>query len=139
LGPLGRGVWLSASNVPSLFVKTATLSTADGIRSATVNSRILRWTSVAVSVIALALAACLSTTPTATATTITIPDLTGQNAKIAEDKLEALGLTNVTLASATSKYTMVLAPQNWTVVSIEPAPGTAVSSTDTVIVKVTKP
>jgi beta-lactam-binding protein with PASTA domain len=65
--------------------------------------------------------------------------LTGQNAKIAEDKLEALGLNNVTLASATPKYTMVLAPQNWTVVSTEPAAGTSVSSGDSVVVKVTKP
>ena len=65
--------------------------------------------------------------------------MTGQNAKIAEDKLEALGLINVTLASANPKYTMVLAPENWKVVSIEPTPGTAVSSNDDVILKVTKP
>ncbi|MGO9155428.1 PASTA domain-containing protein [Mycobacterium sp.] len=70
---------------------------------------------------------------------ITIPDLTGQNAKIAEDKLEALGLTNVELASATSKYQNVFLPANWTVVGIEPAPGTTVNAGDTVVVKVTKP
>jgi beta-lactam-binding protein with PASTA domain len=87
----------------------------------------------------LTVGASVSTAATATATTITIPDLTGQNAKIAEDKLEKLGLTNVDFASATSKYTMVLAPQNWTVVSTEPPAGSTVSSSDTVILKVTKP
>ena len=102
-------------------------------------SKIVQLTSVALSAIALTVAAFGGTTPIATASSITIPDLTGQNAKIAEDKLEALGLTNVTLASANPKYTMVLAPENWKVVSIEPTPGTAVSSNDDVILKVTKP
>ena len=76
------------------------------------------------------------TTATAAAGSITISaDLTGQNANIAEDKLEALGLTNVTLSSANPKYTMVLLPEKWTVVSIEPAPGTTVSAADPVVVK----
>jgi len=74
-----------------------------------------------------------------TAAAITIPDLIGQNAKIAEDKLKALGFTNVELASATSKYQNVFVPANWTVVGIEPAPGTSVSPGDDVVVKVTKP
>jgi beta-lactam-binding protein with PASTA domain len=102
-------------------------------------SKIVQLASVALSAIALPVAAFGGTTPIATASSITIPDLTGQNAKIAEDKLEALGLTNVTLSSATTKYTMVLAPENWKVVSIEPTPGSAVSSNDDVILKVTKP
>ena len=102
-------------------------------------SKIVQSARVALFAIALSVAAFGGTAPTATASSITIPDLTGQNAKIAEDKLEALGLTNVTLASANPKYTMVLAPENWKVVSIEPTPGTAVSSNDDVIVKVTKP
>jgi beta-lactam-binding protein with PASTA domain len=95
--------------------------------------------SAAVFAIALTAGAYGSTTAIATASSITIPDLTGQNAKIAENKLEALGITDVEFASATSKYQNVFAPANWTVVSIEPAPGTAVSSSDTVVLKVTKP
>ena len=102
-------------------------------------NRIVRLASAAVFAIALTAGAYGSTTAIAAASSITIPDLTGQNAKIAEDKLEALGLTNVTLASANPKYTMVLAPENWKVVSIEPTPGTVVSSNDDVILKVTKP
>lgn len=69
---------------------------------------------------------------------ITLPDLTGQNAEIAQKKLEKLGLTDVTLASANPKYTMVLVAANWTVVSMEPPPGTVVQSNDPVVVKVTK-
>ena len=102
-------------------------------------SKIVQLASVALSAIALTVAAFGGTTPIATTSSITIPGLTGQNAKIAEDKLESLGLTNVTLASANPKYTMVLAPENWKVVSVEPAAGTVVSSSDDVILKVTKP
>lgn len=71
---------------------------------------------------------------------ITIPDIAaGTNAAIAQSKLEGLGLTNVELASANPDYTNVFLPKNWTLVSIEPAPGTVVQTADTVIVKVTKP
>jgi hypothetical protein len=64
--------------------------------------------------------------------------LIGENGKIAEAKLEGLGLTNVELSSANPKYSMVLIPANWTVVSIDPPAGTAVNSSDAVVIKVTK-
>lgn len=71
---------------------------------------------------------------------ITIPDLpAGTNAEIVRDKLQDLGLTNVDLASANPDYTNVFLPKNWTLVSIEPSPGTVVQASDPVIVKVTKP
>jgi hypothetical protein len=79
-----------------------------------------------------------ATTPVASGP-ITVPDLTGENAKIAENKLKALGFTDVELASATSKYQNVFVPANWTVVGIEPDPGTTINGGDTVILKVTKP
>ena len=44
----------------------------------------------------------------------------------------------MTLASANPKYTMVIMAANWTVVSMEPPPGTVVQSDDPVVVKVTK-
>lgn len=69
---------------------------------------------------------------------ITLPDLTNQNADIARKKLTKLGLTDVTLASANPKYTMVIVAANWTVVSMEPPPGTVVQSDDPVVLKVTK-
>ncbi|WGI30911.1 PASTA domain-containing protein [Mycolicibacterium aubagnense] len=71
---------------------------------------------------------------------ITIPDIAaGTNAAIAKSKLEALGLTNVELSSANPDYSNVFLPKNWTVVSIEPTPGSQVQASDPVIVKVTKP
>jgi hypothetical protein len=79
-----------------------------------------------------------TTSPVASAP-ITIPDLTGENAKIAENRLKALGFIDVDLVSATEKYQNVFVPANWTVVAIEPAPGTTVNASDTVILKVTKP
>ena len=75
----------------------------------------------------------------ASAAQITIPDLTGENAEIAQSKLEGLGLTKVELSSSNPKYSMVLVPSNWTVTSIDPPPGSQVSANDPVIVKVTKP
>jgi hypothetical protein len=85
----------------------------------------------------------MSAAPAATvpaATGITIPDIpAGTNAAIAESKLKALGLTNVDLASANPDYSNVFVPKNWTLVSIEPGPGTQVQASDPVIVKVTKP
>ena len=80
----------------------------------------------------------VATTEVAAAAQITIPDVAGQNAERIQKHLEALGLTDVSLSSANPKYSMVLLPENWTVVSIEPAPGTAVSADEPVVVKVTK-
>jgi beta-lactam-binding protein with PASTA domain len=55
------------------------------------------------------------------------------------DGLEKLGLTNDELSSAKPKYAMVSVAANWTVVSIDPAPGTAVKPDDAVVVMVTNP
>ena len=74
----------------------------------------------------------------APAAQITIPDLTNENAEIAQSKLQALGLTKVELSSSNPKYSMVLRASNWTVTSIDPPPGSQVSANDPVIVKVTK-
>jgi hypothetical protein len=56
-----------------------------------------------------------------------------------ENRLKALGFTDVDLVSATEKYQNVFVPANWTVVAIEPVLGTTVNASDTVILKVTKP
>ncbi|OYD70956.1 PASTA domain-containing protein [Rhodococcus sp. OK302] len=69
---------------------------------------------------------------------VTLPDVAGQNGAIVLDKLKKLGLTNVTTASADLKDTVVLLAANWTVVSIEPAPGTIVAGDDLVVVTMTK-
>ena len=69
---------------------------------------------------------------------VTLPDLTNQNAEIAQKKLEKLGLTDVKLSSANPKYKMVIEAANWTVVSMEPPAGTVVQPDDPGVVKVTK-
>lgn len=75
----------------------------------------------------------------ASAAGITIPDLAGSNARIAQQQLANLGLTDVSLSSANPKYSMVLNASNWKVVSIEPSPGSVVKADDPIVVKVTKP
>ena len=74
----------------------------------------------------------------AAASQVTIPDVKGRNAEIVRKNLEDLGLTEVSLSSANPKYSVVILASNWTAVSIEPPPGTVVSSGDPVVVKVYK-
>lgn len=69
---------------------------------------------------------------------VELPEVAGRNAKDVEDELKYLGLTNVELASANPRYSMVLVPANWTVVSIDPQVGTAVEANEHVVVSVTK-
>jgi PASTA domain len=81
-----------------------------------------------------------ATQPAAGASTnVALPDVVGQNARIASEQLQQLGLTNVELVSANQDYQMVIVPANWTVVSTSPAPCTAVNLYDHVVLNVTKP
>jgi hypothetical protein len=70
---------------------------------------------------------------------ITLPDVVGQNAKAASEQLNQLGLLNVQLTSANPNYNMVLVAANWTVVSTNPAPCSAITRHDHVVLHVTKP
>ncbi|WP_225403679.1 PASTA domain-containing protein [[Mycobacterium] crassicus] len=79
-----------------------------------------------------------SSTPESVAREITIPEVQGQNARIARKTLEQLGLTDVSLSSANPKYQNVFNAANWTVVSIEPPPGSVVDANAPVIMKVYK-
>lgn len=49
-----------------------------------------------------------------------IPDVINQNAEIAREQLEQIGLTNIQLVSANPKYQLVLRAANWTVVDVDP-------------------
>jgi hypothetical protein len=80
----------------------------------------------------------VATTTAAASSELTIPEVSGQNAEIVRKKLENMGLTDVNLSSANPKYSVVVLASNWTVVSIEPAPGTVVNANDPVVVKVYK-
>ncbi|WP_165797928.1 PASTA domain-containing protein [Mycolicibacter virginiensis] len=79
-----------------------------------------------------------TSTPAPVAIEVTIPEVQGQNARIARRALEQLGLTDVSLSSANPKYQNVFNAANWTVVSIEPPPGSVVDANAPVIMKVYK-
>ncbi len=83
-----------------------------------------------------------TTPPTSTAPApvvdVTLPDVAGRNGAIVSEELTELGLTNVRLASQDTEDKVVLNPANWTAVSIEPEPGTVVSSDSLVVVTMTK-
>jgi len=67
---------------------------------------------------------------------LTVPDVSGQDAATVRRNLEDLGLNHVTLTSANPKYGTVMLAANWTAVSIEPPPGTLVTSGDPIVVRV---
>lgn len=69
---------------------------------------------------------------------VTLPDVAGRNGAIVSEELTELGLANVQLASQDTEDKIVLNPANWTAVSIEPEPGTVVSSDSLVVVTMTK-
>jgi hypothetical protein len=84
-----------------------------------------------VSVLLLGLGGCWpdlggSDTPVAPSPTvqvlITMPDVTGQNAAVAVDKLEKLGFTDIDLGTVDGRP-MVVLPQNWTVKTQSAKPG----------------
>jgi beta-lactam-binding protein with PASTA domain len=70
---------------------------------------------------------------------LALPDVVGQNARIASEQLQQLGFTNVVLVSVNQDYQMVIVPSNWTVVSTSPAPCTVMNLYDHVVLNVTKP
>ena len=81
--------------------------------------------------------ASAETTSSAT-TMVTLPEVAGRNGGIVYDELKALGLTSIKLASQDEDDKVVILPENWTAVKIEPAPGTQVRSNQTVVVTLTK-
>jgi beta-lactam-binding protein with PASTA domain len=68
----------------------------------------------------------------------TVPDVTGQNLRIAMDKLEQAGFTNVTPASVDPEASLVVNAANWTVKSQEPAAGTKALTSDTIVLNAVK-
>lgn len=73
-----------------------------------------------------------------TFSTVTMPNLVGENASIAADTLRRLGFEKVQHGSADPDDRVVLLPQNWTVSSQSPKPGTKVSTDQLVVLTCTK-
>jgi beta-lactam-binding protein with PASTA domain len=67
---------------------------------------------------------------------LTVPDVSGQDGATVRRNLEDFGFSDVTLTSANPKYGTVMLAANWTAVSIEPPPGTVVTSGDPIVVRV---
>jgi hypothetical protein len=51
---------------------------------------------------------------TLAAALITVPNVVGENAAVADDKLKKLGFTNITFGTVDGRMVVIL-PQNWTV------------------------
>jgi beta-lactam-binding protein with PASTA domain len=78
-----------------------------------------------------------SSTPTTT--TVTVPsDLVGKNAQLADNELRRLGIINIDYTSQDAGSKVAPPLENWIVTKVEPAPGTVVSTTDTVMITATK-
>lgn len=62
--------------------------------------------------------------------------MTGQDAEDAKHQLENLGFTDVAFNSVDPKHKEVILPLDWTVASVNPAPGTKVSADSSVVLNV---
>lgn len=76
--------------------------------------------------------------PSPAAKRITMPNLVGENASVAADKLRTLGFTKIRYGSADDEDSVVLLPQNWTVKAQSPKAGAQVSTGDLVVLTCTK-
>lgn len=69
---------------------------------------------------------------------VTMPNVTGQNAAIAQDTLKKAGFTNITLGSADPNDSLVVLPQNWTVKEQSTAAGETIPSDTLIVLTCTK-
>lgn len=91
-----------------------------------------------------------SSTPTITTTTpaahapaappkVTVPgDLVGQSADLAYDELSRLGIVDINYTSEDVGSKVAPLLENWLVIKVEPAPGTVVLTTDSVVITITQ-
>jgi hypothetical protein len=67
-----------------------------------------------------------------------MPDVTGLNARVAQDRLERLGFTDIEFGSVDRYDTVVILPENWTVVKQSHKPGSKVRVDELVVLSCTK-
>lgn len=60
------------------------------------------------------------------------------NAAVAADELERLGFEEIEFGSVDEFDTVVIVPENWTVVEVSPEPGAEVSADGTVVLMCSK-
>jgi beta-lactam-binding protein with PASTA domain len=100
------------------------------------------WRRLVAAMAVLALAGCAGTATRAPVPTpgvsvlssvlLTMPDVVGQNASVALDRLTKLGFTNVELGTVDGRL-MVILPQNWTVKTQSAKPGTRLAPGDKIV------
>ncbi|MET7749887.1 PASTA domain-containing protein [Micromonospora sp. NPDC005367] len=69
---------------------------------------------------------------------ITMPNLKGENAAVADDKLRKLGFTNLQYGSADENDTLVIMLANWTVTKQSAKPGAKLNPDDLIVLTCTK-
>jgi hypothetical protein len=79
-----------------------------------------------------------STAISSSSALVTVPDVTGENAETAQNRLKSLGFANVVLSSANPTYRSVWNASNWTVLSTDPAPNCPVARAGRIELYVTK-
>jgi hypothetical protein len=79
-----------------------------------------------------------SPSPSPSPVPVQMPNVTGQNAAIAQDTLKKAGFTNVTLGSADPQDKFVILAQNWTVKEQSTAAGQTIPSDTLVVLTCTK-
>lgn len=87
---------------------------------------------------AVASRACASTTTSPTVPVITMPNVVGENAAVAEDRLKSLGFKRIEFGSGDASRGLVLVPANWTVLKQSPAAGAKVPAETLVVLTCTK-
>ena len=79
-----------------------------------------------------------SPSPSPSPVPVKMPNVTGQNAAIAQDTLQRAGFTNITLGSADPDDTLVILPENWKVVEQSTEAGQTVLSDTKIVLSCSK-
>lgn len=69
---------------------------------------------------------------------MTMPNLVGENAQVAYEKLREMGFTKVSFGSADPDHEVVLFPPNWTVTKQSAKAGVKVRTDQTIVLTCTK-
>ncbi|OLT55690.1 hypothetical protein BJF89_14420 [Corynebacterium sp. CNJ-954] len=121
------------------FALTACGSSSDDASAPETVTQVVTQTPDAAPAIEQADAAVPSTSEAPPVVDLTIPGgLEGMNGQLAYERLTSEGFTGVNPTSVDPSRAMPVLYNNWTVTSVEPAPGTAVPSDSTIILNMTK-
>ncbi|MGJ0183475.1 hypothetical protein [Corynebacterium glyciniphilum] len=134
-----RSQILVVAATAATFALTACGSSSDDASAPETVTQVVTQTPDASPAIEQADAAAPSTSEAPPVVDLTIPDgLEGMNGQLAYEQLTSEGFTGVNPTSVDPSRAMPVLYNNWTVTSVEPAPGTTVPSDSTIILNMTK-